>query len=301
MKNNISVSVGIPAHNEGANIKHLLSSVLSQKERGFILKEILVISDGSTDDTALFARSIKDKRIKVIDDKNRLGKSARLQSIFEKFRGDVLFLMDADIAITDKLLLSKVLLKTDLQRTGIVSVNATPLPADTVFEEIIEVGVNVMKDIRRNWRDGNNYLPFKGCFLGMHKDLAKATFIPAEVVSNDSYLYFNAISKGYKPEYLEDIAVYYRSPRSFADHNKQSSRALASREEMAKYFELNWDHEFSIPRATFVRSIIKALKKQPVLLAAYISISLFGRVKKQSNITSMWTIAYSTKEVINYG
>ena len=116
MKTNISVSIAIPAFNEAENIKHLLGSILSQKTRGFILKEILVISDGSTDETVRFARSVKDKRISVFDDKKRLGKSARLQTAFNAFRGDVLFLLDADIVITDSALLSKIIKAVDFKK-----------------------------------------------------------------------------------------------------------------------------------------------------------------------------------------
>lgn len=301
MKNNMTVSVGIPAYNEGANITHLLRSLLAQKNRGFKLKEILVISDGSNDDTVRFARSINDKRIVVIDGRNRLGKSARLQTIFRNFKADVLFLMDADIAITNDLLFAKILRGTNLQKAGLVSVNATPLPADSLFEKIIEVGVDVMKDIRANWRDGRNYLPYKGCFLAMHKDLVNVTSMPAEVVSNDSYLYFNALSKGFMPQYLNEVVMYYRSPGSLGDHIKQSSRHVGSREEMAKYFNLNWDHEYSIPVKTFVKSVLKAFIKQPVLLPAYLGVSFYGRFRKQTNVTALWSVAYSTKEVLMYG
>jgi len=51
MKKLITVSIGIPAYNEEANIGKLLSSLIKQKEAGFIIKEIIVVSDQSTDKT----------------------------------------------------------------------------------------------------------------------------------------------------------------------------------------------------------------------------------------------------------
>ena len=44
---NPSVTVAISALNEAQNIAAFLRSVLSQKEEGFVLEKIMVISDGS--------------------------------------------------------------------------------------------------------------------------------------------------------------------------------------------------------------------------------------------------------------
>lgn len=45
----LSVSVGIPAYNEEQNIASLIFGILKQKVNNITLKEIIVISDGSTD------------------------------------------------------------------------------------------------------------------------------------------------------------------------------------------------------------------------------------------------------------
>ena len=67
MAKKLSVSVGIPALNEELNIKQLLTAILRQEEDSFVLREIIVVSDGSTDETVALAKSIKDKRIRVIN------------------------------------------------------------------------------------------------------------------------------------------------------------------------------------------------------------------------------------------
>ncbi len=51
MKKITTISIGIPAFNEAVTIKRLLRSVLAQKEKGFVLREIIVLCDGSTDGT----------------------------------------------------------------------------------------------------------------------------------------------------------------------------------------------------------------------------------------------------------
>ena len=53
MNKKLTVSVGIPAYDEEANIKSLLEAILQQRQENFILKSIIVVSDGSTDRTAI--------------------------------------------------------------------------------------------------------------------------------------------------------------------------------------------------------------------------------------------------------
>ena len=68
-----TVTIGIPAYNEEANIKNLLDSILSQIQNNFIIDEIIVVSDGSSDKTADIVRSLNNSLINLIEDKERLG------------------------------------------------------------------------------------------------------------------------------------------------------------------------------------------------------------------------------------
>ncbi|QQR64413.1 glycosyltransferase family 2 protein [Candidatus Roizmanbacteria bacterium] len=59
--------MGIPAFNEGRNIQNLLRSILIQTERSYRIDKIVLISDGSNDDTVWKARQVKNKRLQIID------------------------------------------------------------------------------------------------------------------------------------------------------------------------------------------------------------------------------------------
>ena len=78
----LTVTVGIPAYNESANITHLLRALLEQKDNGFVLESIIVMSDGSTDDMVARAQSVNDPRITVVHEIERLGKPSRVNQIF---------------------------------------------------------------------------------------------------------------------------------------------------------------------------------------------------------------------------
>src|SRR3989344_8939516 len=77
------VSIGIPAYNEEANIKNLLTALLAQKQENFELLEIIVISDGSDDNTVEQAKSLASEKISVIDGKDRKGQAQRQNEIME--------------------------------------------------------------------------------------------------------------------------------------------------------------------------------------------------------------------------
>src|SRR5688572_1054276 len=103
----LRVSVGIPAYNEEANIGHLINSLLNQKGDNFILEEIIVISDGSTDNTAHIARSFDDARVTVKTDDARKGTALRQNEIADHFKGDALILLHADVLPADEYFIKK--------------------------------------------------------------------------------------------------------------------------------------------------------------------------------------------------
>jgi biofilm PGA synthesis N-glycosyltransferase PgaC len=52
----MNVSIVVPAHNEAANIRRLLTALLEQQTRVGRIVEIVVVASGCTDDTAEVAR-----------------------------------------------------------------------------------------------------------------------------------------------------------------------------------------------------------------------------------------------------
>jgi glycosyltransferase involved in cell wall biosynthesis len=299
MNNITTVSIGIPAYNEGQNIQQLLLSLVAQKETGIKLQEIIVVSDGSSDDTAQKVKAVKDKRITLIDDGQRLGKSARLNTLFKTFTGDVLILMDADVLVTDKNLLAKTVKKARLHKTGLAGINALPIAANTFFEHVIEAGVMVIKDTAKMWNNGNNYLSFKGCFMALDGTFARSLYMPATIVNNDAYIYFSAVQAGFSPAYLKESKLYYRSPSTLSDHVKQSSRYQSSKGELHKHFTLDWEKLYKIPRRVMVASVVKSMLLRPFWLLSYIAVFLYAKTHKQTNIKSTWSIASSTKGKIS--
>ncbi len=84
------VSAIIPAYNEEENIKEVLETVSRAK-----LSEIIVVDDGSEDDTSRIARNFEDVCLVVLEE-NR-GKTEALKAGVERSNNDVLLFLDADL------------------------------------------------------------------------------------------------------------------------------------------------------------------------------------------------------------
>lgn len=105
-----SISVFLPAFNEQDNIEICIQSIKKYLGKRFKEYEILVITDGSTDKTVPIVKMLakKDKRIKLIHRKKRLGYGAALRAGFTNASKELIFYTDSDnqfnIEDMDKLL-----------------------------------------------------------------------------------------------------------------------------------------------------------------------------------------------------
>lgn len=93
-----ALSIVIPAFNEAASIEEVVKEAVSVFEAGLESFEIIVVDDGSDDDTAgaLGPLSQADPRVRVIRHPNRSGKSAGLRTGFLAARAIWVATMDGD-------------------------------------------------------------------------------------------------------------------------------------------------------------------------------------------------------------
>ncbi len=295
MKNKLSLSVGITAYNEEANIKNLLNSIISQIAKDYSLLEIIVISDGSTDKTVVKVGEINSTKIRLINSKERRGKSYRINMITKMFKGDVLFLIDADIIINDILLFNKIFKNNNIKNYGLLGINAKPVNAENYFQRILNSGIIASEQISFKWNSGQNYLLYKGCFLCLDKAFAKRLDITPEVINNDAYIYFKALELGYRPVFYKDAQIFYKSPKYFNDYLGQSKRFTTSKKEMEKIFKKDLSDEYNIPLHIQLGTILKNIATNPFIFSNYLAIKLVTMLVRQANIKSAWNIALSTK------
>lgn len=97
----LAISVGVIVYNEENNIEKLLDSLLHQKLKSAYISEIIVVSSGSTDNTNRIVNRFirKNKIIKLICQKKRLGKASAVNLFLSNAKQELLILSSGDILL----------------------------------------------------------------------------------------------------------------------------------------------------------------------------------------------------------
>ena len=92
----MKISIIIPVFNESKKIFKILKKISEVKK---IKKEVIIINDGSTDNTKNILDDLKKKSqiIKTYDHDKNQGKGAALKTGFSKSSGDIILVQDADL------------------------------------------------------------------------------------------------------------------------------------------------------------------------------------------------------------
>jgi len=91
--NNPIISIILPVYNGELYIRSAIESILSQSLGNY---ELIIIDDGSTDNSIKFIRSYSDDRIKIISHKKNFGLIATLNHGLAIAKGDYIGRMDQD-------------------------------------------------------------------------------------------------------------------------------------------------------------------------------------------------------------
>ncbi len=95
-----TLSIIIPAYNEAQTIELILGKIMSVTLGEKLKKEVLVVNDASTDGTPQivekFMARFPDENIRLISQKENLGKGAAIHRGIEEATGDFIVIQDAD-------------------------------------------------------------------------------------------------------------------------------------------------------------------------------------------------------------
>lgn len=93
----LTISIVIPVYNEERTIEQLLNKVEQVKLQGSLKKEIIVISDGSSDNTDKILSGLKMNGFKFIRHERNSGKGAAIRTGLKNATGDLIIIQDADL------------------------------------------------------------------------------------------------------------------------------------------------------------------------------------------------------------
>lgn len=297
----LTVAIGIPAFNEEQNIRFLLESLSKQKIKDAILEKIVVVSDGSSDQTVSQARLVKDSRVEIIDRKKRLGLLKTQNEILKLISQDILVLLDADILPANNFLLEEII-KPIIKdkKVGLVGADTISAEPKTFFEGIIAQSHELKKNIYKKINKGHNIYLCHGrarAFSRRFYSLMKWPDSPQE----DAFSYLFCIQKGFKFVFAPKAKIIFRSPSTFPDHLKQSKRFFQGKKQMEKYFPREFVRkQYKIPNGLLIQTFFNAFLNNPFAVMIYSTIVTFINLtgSKFYRHKTKWEISSTSKKVI---
>lgn len=111
----MKLSIIVPVYNEEKTIRKVLQEIL--KKKFGMEKEVIVVNDGSKDETLMEIKKIKNKSLRTISYSENKGKGYALRIGFAKARGEIVAIQDADLeySLKDLKKLVEILIKEKLK------------------------------------------------------------------------------------------------------------------------------------------------------------------------------------------
>ncbi|MDP3685603.1 MAG: glycosyltransferase [bacterium] len=271
MNPRLTVSIGMTAYNEAANIRPLLSALLLQREDGYTLKEILVISDGSTDATAACARSVRDPRLHVSERHDRQGQQARQNELLRTYQGDILVLMEADtLPANDRTIaeLVRPFWERSSSNLGMV-VGSTLLVPPRSFLEIILLHEDELKQAMfaelEEGRDDSHVYACRGqAMKALSGTFARQLSWPADV-PEDAYAYFAARQRSLRVLKQPAATVYMKGVSTLSDRVRQYAKFSSGRDVLKACVPPDVVHAaYALPRRLIAKQVFRAVRRKPL-------------------------------------
>lgn len=291
-----TVTIGIPAYNEEANILQLLGDIAKQNQKGYIISQIIVVSDASNDDTVSQAMQFTAIPTQIISHKKRVGKSGALNTITAKTKSDALVILDADVYIKDKNFLTKLITPIAQKTADLVAANIGELSPNSILEKMLAASMEFKRSLFTSIRDGNTIYTCHGRGRAFSKKLYKAIHFKSSA-NEDAYSYLFCIHKGYNYTFIPDAIIWYALPKTLKDHEYQSVRFFHSRTLSESEFGKSFVQEaYTLPKKTMMTSLISFVGVNPYIVP-YLILMTYLSIKSRfvSQVKNTWHVATSSK------
>lgn len=220
-----SVTVLIVAHNEGKRIGSRLENILSlDYPRGQL--EVLMASDGSSDDTVERALAYEQADVKVVEFKRWRGKPAVLNELVKKARGEIVVLADARQRFEPDALRALLDWFND-SKVGAVSgeLILTQNAGSTGVGEGVGFYWRYEKFIRQNESLVDSTVGATGAIYAIRRELFES--IPEDTILDDVLIPMRMVRRGYRVIFESTARAYDRAAATAAEEFTRKVRTIA--------------------------------------------------------------------------
>lgn len=302
-----SVTIGIPAYNEAQNIEQLLESIITQTSSFYILEKIIVVSDGSTDETVRIAKetAVKHPRIAVVEHMQREGMAQRLNELYTKNESDILVTIEADLVLGNAYVIDEMVRHFDEEQVNVVAANPQPMKAETLTEHLVNAWYHFWYDVRKDYNNGDTIHNISGACLAIRKNFTSVVTYPVGTIASPSYLYFQVKTSKSVFYFAKEAVVYFYSPNNIHDYLLTLNRYSFERKRNAEIFG-EWTYQaYKLPFFRKAFAFGKSMVESPIYMMLALLFHFWYKKTltfQKSSVESkgLWQTVLSTKRRIKY-
>ncbi len=218
----MKVSILIPAYNEEKSIKKCIESCLNQSAP---VDEVVIVNDGSSDDTLKILKSIKEGSIKIVDIKQNTGNKSLAQEIgLKHVFGDFVLTTDAD-TVLDKNFVRNALPRFQEKNVSAVAGYVKSLKNNWITAAR-EIDYVIGQAVYKTAQDFINYLlVIPGCAAMFRVDhFRKHIVFSHDTVTEDLDFTYQLHQKGLRIVFEKRSIVYTQDPPNIPSYIRQMKR-----------------------------------------------------------------------------
>ncbi len=277
--NKPSVTIGIPAFNEGKSIVKILNSLVSQTKENYTLDAIKVYSDGSVDNTVQLVRE-NFPEVTVVEHFTNRGKNIRVNEMLEDNASDVFVQVDADILIKDANTIDNLvtaLVKN--KKAGLVCSYHVAVEPTSFVGSLAYFGFRIWDTARNSLGAAGLRYYCEGGLRGFSKELAKEFRLPVGYhVGEDSYSFYYAIENGYEVVVCKEAIVYMNLVENIKDYIQQMKRFLLDSGMVVDVFNKNLTAKYEVLSTSVkLKALFEEFFKTPIIGICYIFLQAYTK------------------------
>lgn len=292
----LDITIGICAYNEAQNIERSIRSIYDQKTRDITVREVIVVSSGSTDGTDDIVRRLADEygNITLIRQEKREGKNSAINCYLENKTCDVVVMLNADNIFGNENSLYSLVSPFFDEKVGMVG--GHPVPTNDKKDKV-GFATHVLWTMHHHLA---LVYPKIGELVAF-RDIG--TRLPTDQQSDEDIIRMNLEKAGYNCIYAPDAIVLNRGPETEEDFLKQRIRVNIGEVNMKRKFDYDipsWNKKYLMKA---VMGTVKDLGFHPFKLLYAVRLEMRARKTAEEHIDSgdadmnIWDQVTTTKKL----
>jgi len=292
----LEIAIGICAYNEVQNIERCIRSIYTQKIPGIKIREVLVVSSGSTDGTDDVIRGLLPEfdNLVFIPQEKREGKNSAINCYLDNKTCEVVVMLNADNLFGEEDSLYH--LVSPFFESDVGMVGGHPVPTNDKKDKV-GFATHMLWSMHHNLA---MVYPKIGELVAF-RDIG--TRLPLDQQSDEDIIRMNLENAGYRCLYAPGAIVLNRGPETEEDFMKQRIRVNIGEVNMKRKFDYDipsWNKKYLFKAAL---GTIKDLGFHPFKMLYALRLEMRARSEAERHIDSgeadmnVWDPVKTTKKL----